>query len=46
VSEEAVRSADAPATVDRTGADLSGDDGAIPAPAPSPEARHRDRHRA
>jgi aquaporin Z len=46
VSEEAVRSADAPATVDRTGADLSADDSAIPAPTRSPEAQHRDRPRA
>jgi aquaporin Z len=50
VSAEAARSADAqPAAVDRTGAELSADegaDGSIPPPARSPEARDRDRRRA
>jgi aquaporin Z len=47
VSEEAVRATDAhPTAVDRTGVELPADDGAIPAPARSPEARHRDRPRS
>jgi aquaporin Z len=49
VSHEAASADAQPAAVDRTGAELSPDegaDGSIPAPARTPEARNRDRRRA